>query len=57
MSCWPQQAEQVADVILELIRSGAERADLVPERFRHVELIAAGYEAATQASPRMRRGP
>ena len=29
----PQQAEQVADVILELIRSGAERADLVPERF------------------------
>jgi NAD(P)-dependent dehydrogenase (short-subunit alcohol dehydrogenase family) len=29
----PQRPEQVAEVILELIRSGAERADLVPERF------------------------
>jgi NAD(P)-dependent dehydrogenase (short-subunit alcohol dehydrogenase family) len=29
----PQQPEQVAEVILEVIRSGAERADLVPARF------------------------
>jgi len=29
----PQQPEQVAQVILELIRTGAERADLVPARF------------------------
>jgi hypothetical protein len=29
----PQRPEQVADAILELVRSGAERADLVPERF------------------------
>jgi NAD(P)-dependent dehydrogenase (short-subunit alcohol dehydrogenase family) len=29
----PQRPEQVAEVILELIRSGAERADLVPVRF------------------------
>jgi NAD(P)-dependent dehydrogenase (short-subunit alcohol dehydrogenase family) len=29
----PQQPEQVAEVILEVIRSGAERADLVPMRF------------------------
>jgi NAD(P)-dependent dehydrogenase (short-subunit alcohol dehydrogenase family) len=29
----PQRPEHVAEVILELIRSGAERADLVPERF------------------------
>jgi NAD(P)-dependent dehydrogenase (short-subunit alcohol dehydrogenase family) len=29
----PQRPEQVAEVILELIRTGAERADLVPTRF------------------------
>ena len=29
----PQRPEQVAEVILDLVRSGAERADLVPERF------------------------
>ena len=29
----PQRPEQVAEVILELIRSGAEKADLVPTRF------------------------
>jgi NAD(P)-dependent dehydrogenase (short-subunit alcohol dehydrogenase family) len=29
----PQRPEQVAEVILELVRSGAERADLVPVRF------------------------
>jgi NAD(P)-dependent dehydrogenase (short-subunit alcohol dehydrogenase family) len=29
----PQRPEQVAEVILEVIRSGAERADLVPARF------------------------
>ena len=29
----PQRPEQVAEVILELIRTGAERADLVPETF------------------------
>jgi NAD(P)-dependent dehydrogenase (short-subunit alcohol dehydrogenase family) len=29
----PQRPEQVAEVILEVIRSGAERADLVPMRF------------------------
>jgi len=29
----PQRPEQVAEVILELIRSGAEQADLVPTRF------------------------
>src|SRR3954454_289401 len=28
----PQQPEQVAEVILELVRSGAEQADLVPTR-------------------------
>ncbi|GAB4085380.1 SDR family oxidoreductase [Myceligenerans cantabricum] len=29
----PQSPEQVAETILELIRTGAERADLVPEQF------------------------
>ena len=29
----PQKPEQVAEAILDLIRSGAERADLVPEKF------------------------
>ena len=29
----PQTAEQVAEVILDLVRSGAERADLIPARF------------------------
>jgi NADP-dependent 3-hydroxy acid dehydrogenase YdfG len=29
----PQSPEQVADAILDLIKTGAERADLVPERF------------------------
>lgn len=29
----PQKAEEVAEVILGLVRSGAERADLVPTRF------------------------
>ena len=29
----PQRPEQVAEVVLELIRTGAERADLVPTRF------------------------
>ena len=29
----PQPPEQVAEAILELIRTGAEQADLVPERF------------------------
>lgn len=29
----PQTPEQVAEVILDLIRTGAERADLVPEQF------------------------
>ena len=29
----PQKPEQVAEMILDLIRTGAERADLVPERF------------------------
>jgi NADP-dependent 3-hydroxy acid dehydrogenase YdfG len=29
----PHRPEQVAEVVLELVRTGAERADLVPERF------------------------
>lgn len=29
----PQEPEQVAEAILDLDRSGAERADLVPEQF------------------------
>jgi short-subunit dehydrogenase len=29
----PQAPEQVAEAILDLIKTGAERADLVPERF------------------------
>ena len=29
----PQSPEQVAEAILDLIRTGAEQADLVPEQF------------------------
>jgi hypothetical protein len=29
----PHAPEQVAEVILDLIKTGAERADLVPEQF------------------------
>jgi hypothetical protein len=29
----PQSLEQVAEAILDLIRTGAEQADLVPEQF------------------------
>ena len=67
----PQSPEQVADVILDLIKTGAEQADLVPEQFggsykrmtRHQELELPTRNAdqlpcthnAWRQEPRLRR--